>query len=478
MTDIGQIYGCRGSTAGSATSRWTAAGVGRAVCGPLLTLSLAVGFDLLARHGVPILHPFPFLLLAVIYTTIQGGPRPGFVSAIVSIVYALHFFSDRFSLLHYGPVQALHLLAISLLLPGAVVLVARWRAAAVPSEAAVTMDQIVALERRMSFFTEAQAILASGQDYEVALRRLARAIAATLGDWCTIHIVTARGDVRFVAGAHREPSRDLVVRALCEYAPRRLPFGPLEATSELLDVTDPVIDRRAVDPEQAKLYRSLKTISVVRVSMQARERPVGTITIGAGRHFGRRYTADDLRTAEELATRAALAVDYARLSRDAQDTDVCYRMLFEGNPQAMWVFDTESLEFLAVNDAAVNTYRFSRDEFLAMTVIDLRPPDGFPDVMPGFAHENDRQEEVALAQHRRKDGTIVEMKLVSHAMELDGRRARLVLATDVTEQRRVRAALRWMDIDRFAEAADDGTIEFARPDFGGPSPAARRGDEC
>ena len=156
---------------------------------------------------------------------------------------------------------------------------------------------------------------------------------------------------------------------------------------------------------------------------------------------GRSYDADDLAFAEELASRAALAVDNARLYRAAQEADERYGMLFGSNPQPMWVFDVDTLAFLEVNEAATRHYGYSREEFLSMTIMDILPPEDAPGLHHGLERTGLQRGDVALAQHQRKDGTIVDMELISHEMELDGRRARLVLATDISERTRTRAAL-------------------------------------
>ncbi len=116
-------------------------------------------------------------------------------------------------------------------------------------------------------------------------------------------------------------------------------------------------------------------------------------------------------------------------------------MLFESNPQPMWVFDVDTLAFLEVNDAATRQYGYSRDEFLSHD--DHGPPaaGGRARPPPWAGAQRVHRGDVALAQHQRKDGTIVDMELVSHEMELDGRRARLVLGTDISERTRTRAAL-------------------------------------
>jgi hypothetical protein len=107
----------------------------------------------------------------------------------------------------------------------------------------------------------------------------------------------------------------------------------------------------------------------------------------------------------------------------------------------MWVFDVDSLAFLEVNEAATRHYGYARDEFLAMTIMDILPREDAPGLHHGLERTGAQRGDVALAQHQRKDGTIVDMELVSHEMELNGRRARLVLATDISERTRTRAAL-------------------------------------
>jgi hypothetical protein len=297
------------------------------------------------------------------------------------------------------------------------------------------------VERRLAFFAEANATLASSLDYMVTLRDLSRLIVPTLADWCAIHVATEQGTLEFVSAAHRDPGKDLLVRALCEYGSARPPFGIAQRSSYVSDVTEEVLRNHAEDAEQLKLFRALNPTSFIRVPMLARDRSAGTITLAVATESGRRYDADDVSFAEELASRAALVVDNARLYRGASEADKRYGMLFGNNPQPMWVFDVETLSFLEVNDAATRHYGYSRDEFLAMTIMDILPPEDAPGLHHGLERTGAHRGDVALAQHQRKDGTIVDMELASHEMELDGRRARLVLGTDISERTRTRAAL-------------------------------------
>ena len=416
--------------------------VGASVRGPLLTLATAILFDVLARHNLPIAHPFSFLLLTAVYSAYSGGLRPGVISALVTLVYAVHFLSEPGSILRYAPSNAYSLLALGLAVAVTVILVARLKEQAERGRAIqLSRNEVERVERRLGFFAEASATLASSLDYMLTLRDLSRLMVPTLADWCAIHVATEQGTLQFVSGAHRDPAKDLLVRALCEYGSARPPFGAAQQRPEMGEVTEEVLHAHAEDPEQLKLFRALMPTSFIRVPMLARGRSAGTITLAVGSESGRTYDADDLAFAQELASRAALAVDNARLYQAACEANERYGMLFESNPQPMWVFDVDTLGFLEVNEAATRHYGYSRDEFLSMTIMDILPREDAPGLHHGLERTGAPRRDVALAQHERKDGTIVDMELVSHEMELDGRRARLVLATDISERTRTRAAL-------------------------------------
>lgn len=107
----------------------------------------------------------------------------------------------------------------------------------------------------------------------------------------------------------------------------------------------------------------------------------------------------------------------------------------------MWIFDRKTLAFLAVNDAAIYQYGFSREEFLQLTIKDIRPAD---DVARLVSHvqENHLGHDVAgIWRHKRKDGTVFEVRIISHEIQWNGLPAKLVLALDISQQRR--AELEW-----------------------------------
>ncbi|MBE9180320.1 PAS domain S-box protein [Oculatella sp. LEGE 06141] len=118
-----------------------------------------------------------------------------------------------------------------------------------------------------------------------------------------------------------------------------------------------------------------------------------------------------------------------------------YRLLFENNPHPMWAYDIETLAFLAVNQAAIQHYGYSRDEFLAMTLCDIRPAAEIPALLTNIANVSSGLDAAGIWRHCKKDGSIIEVEIISHTLTFAGRRAEIVLASDVTERRRAEAAL-------------------------------------
>ena len=120
-----------------------------------------------------------------------------------------------------------------------------------------------------------------------------------------------------------------------------------------------------------------------------------------------------------------------------------YRLLFESNPHPMWVFDLETLRFLAVNDAAVAHYGYSRQKFMSMTIEQIRPEEDIPRLHKTLKETAHRGfDESGVWRHCKADGQIIEVRISSHGLIFDGRKAELILAQDVTDQRRLEEQLR------------------------------------
>jgi len=113
-----------------------------------------------------------------------------------------------------------------------------------------------------------------------------------------------------------------------------------------------------------------------------------------------------------------------------------YRVLFENNPHPMWIFDTETLGFLAVNDSAVARYGYTAQEFRGMTLRDIRPPDQVG-AMEHDVRQSTGPDAVAVSgpwTHILRDGRRIEVEVSAHGTQFEGRSARFALVQDVTER--------------------------------------------
>src|SRR6266446_2620218 len=141
-------------------------------------------------------------------------------------------------------------------------------------------------------------------------------------------------------------------------------------------------------------------------------------------------------------------------------SEASYRLLFDNNPQPMWVYDRETLAFLAVNDAAVGHYGYAREEFLGMTIKDIRPPEDVAALLDNVAHTTAVLDPADTWRHRKRDGTIIEVEITSHSLTFAGCAARLVRADGVSERRH--AALALAERTRGLEAVSGVAAQVAR----------------
>jgi PAS domain S-box-containing protein len=111
-----------------------------------------------------------------------------------------------------------------------------------------------------------------------------------------------------------------------------------------------------------------------------------------------------------------------------------YRLLFESTPFPMWVYDLETLQFLTVNEKAIRCYGYSQEEFLAMTIKEIRPPEDIPFLLQ-YIVKPPAEEFVRAARHRKKDGTIISVRIAGQPIIFKGRRARLVVVTDIKQSK-------------------------------------------
>jgi PAS domain S-box-containing protein len=283
----------------------------------------------------------------------------------------------------------------------------------------------------------------------VATRELAGALAAVAPPeaWALTVTDSAGRIVVRIAPPGLDPARDVDPRWRFE---ARSAYAPWAITVEV---------PRGVP--RAQVLRTAAWVSALLLL-------VTLVGVVGGRRFARRIERQAAALADASAAASSGAdFDIAELAaaRERIDealeqlrrSDASHRELFAANPQPMWVYDLDTLAFLAVNDAAVRHYGWRRDEFLAMTIKDIRPPEDLPRLFNNVERVTDGLDDAGLWRHRTRDGRLIDVHIRSHTLVFQGRRAELVLALDVTERLRAEAALRTSEL-RYRLAAAGGHV--------------------
>jgi PAS domain S-box-containing protein len=221
------------------------------------------------------------------------------------------------------------------------------------------------------FLAAASRMLGESLDYDRTLQQVADLAVPTLADWCVVDIVEER-QVRRLALAHVDPEKVAMARELQQRYPEDpqasigVPHVLLTGRPEMLtEITDAMLEAGARDAEHLRLLRELQLRSYVIVPLLARGRTLGALTLVAA-ESGRRYGPADLALAEELAGRAALALDNARLYLEAQQRADAHVLLNAALRETVGERD----EAVARLQEALRT----REEFLASAAHDLKNP--------------------------------------------------------------------------------------------------------
>jgi signal transduction histidine kinase/DNA-binding response OmpR family regulator len=182
-----------------------------------------------------------------------------------------------------------------------------------------------AAQQRLAFLGEASSILAGSLDYQVTLERVARLAVPSLADFCIVDLVEEDGKIRRVATAHADPHKQELLHLLERHYSPDWDSPPLLArvlrtgTREIVqDVDEKMQVAAARDEEHLRILRALNARSSMIVPLVARGHSLGVITFSAS-ESGRRYGLDDLNLAEDLARRAAAAIDNACLFHEIQE---------------------------------------------------------------------------------------------------------------------------------------------------------------
>jgi two-component system cell cycle sensor histidine kinase/response regulator CckA len=394
---------------------------------------------------------FPVFFAAVVASAIYGGTAPGFLAMVLAGASVALFFPIQGSasvlpaeLVRLGTFAAAALLVLTLLRAARVALhraeqgerearelAEQLQEQATELEHQIDQSQSLAQELEIS----AQELLESGDE---ARRARDEAEAAehryrALVDGLAVGVILMEKEAGIVAS---NPAAERILGLTRDQMRGRSTLDPrwrtIHADHSLFPgETHPVMISLSRGEPQANVvmgvHRPDDSLAWIEVSSRPLFRAGEPIPYAAVASFvditERKQTAEALRASEQR-----------------------HRMLFDSNPLPLWVFDQETLAFLAVNQAAIEHYGYTREDFLAMTIKDIRPTEDLEAlrdalVAPG---ETDQLGPTMWGEfrHRRKDGTVIMAQVTTHPVIFSGRPAELVLALDVTDRKRVEEELR------------------------------------
>lgn len=355
-------------------------------------------------------------------------------------------------------------------------------------------------EDTLRFFNDASAVLSSSLDYQSTLASVARLSVPFLADWCAVDVIGESGQVERLAVAHEDPEKVALAHELQERypadpeagfgVPRVLRTGEPELVSE---IPRALLDESAVDDEHRELIRRLGFRSYMVLPLLARGRTLGAITLVMA-ESGRRYGEADLVVAENLARRAAIAVDNAllydaaqreisereRAERELRRQRDLYETLLQAQSEVGEGFViAEGPRISYANEAFCDISGYSERELLELpTFFELFAPDERAAFLERFGRRMSGEggishQEITLL---RKDGRRVDLEISVEELREDDVVQFVIIARDITDRKKAEEALKESEeryravIEQAAEGiilvdADDRRLIEANPEF-------------
>ena len=260
-------------------------------------------------------------------------------------------------------------------------------------------ERVIAERRqeRLAYLARASQLLSQSFDYAQTLAELARLAVPRLADWCAVQIVE-NGEIRTLEVAHVDPSKvELAWELHKRYpvnpdarlgAPNVIRTGEAELYAE---ISDELLEAAARDEEHLEILKGLGLRSAMVVPLTARGQTFGAITFVAA-ESGARYGPEDLDFASDLARRAALAIDNARLFVGVQETEERFRNLVQTLGAIFWEADPKTMQFTFVSKRA--------EEILGYPSESWKQPGFWPSIL----HPEDRDAALELATAAAEDG--------------------------------------------------------------------------
>jgi len=315
------------------------------------------------------------------------------------------------------------------------------------SENEAALEKIRFLNRLLRTINAVDLALVDVRDREAVLATTCEEIVRT-GEFtvASFGVPDGNGRLEMVAYAGRTDGFFEEVELTLRAGPR----GPSAAATAYLEERTVVVDDWETDPlaepvREAGLKRGYLSSAACPVRSDGAVR--GVLSVYASERSA--FAPEAVLLLEDLARDVGLALELVdseerrhRAEASLVASEMRYRELFDQNPAPMWVYDLETLRFLAVNSAATGLYGWSREEFLGLSIRDIRPAADIPALEAEVLVPRSGVRRSGPWRHRRKDGSELRVEIVTHDVAFEGRRARLVLANDVTERMRVEEKLR------------------------------------
>lgn len=332
-------------------------------------------------------------------------------------------------------------------------------------------------EQRSLLIAEASTLLASSLDYETTLTSVANLVVPRIADWCGVDILEEDGSLSRLAVAHVDPAKVATALELRERYPTNLdaPSG-LGAvlrsgrSQTYPEITDEMLTTVAHDAEHLAILREIGFRSVMIVPLLARGRTLGAIMLVAA-ESERRFGADDLALAEDLARRAAQAVDNARLYRQAtgavrrQEETLAQLETFLTTAPIGLAFLDPDLRYVRINDALAAMNRVAAREHLGRTVAEVLPAlaPRIEPVIEGVLSSGEPATDILIDIENPELPGETEHRLVSYYPVRSGRQDGEILGvgavvTDVTQRKRNEDATRFL---AEASALLGGSLDYA-----------------
>jgi PAS domain S-box-containing protein len=310
----------------------------------------------------------------------------------------------------------------------------------------------------LRFLAESGATLSSSLDYRETLANVARLAVPTLADWCAIDVMEEDGTVERLAVEHSDPEKVALAYELQERYPSdpetTRGIGKVLKTGEpdmMAEIPEELLDQVALNVEHRTIMRELGLRSYMVVPMVARGRSHGAITLVSA-ESGRRYEETDLRLAEELARRTALAVDNAKLYEEAQreiserrdaeeallQSEGRYRTVVKQAAEGIFVVDIDTKLILEANIAYRNLLGYTAQDMLGLglTLYDVVAHDRKSIDLNLEQIQREGTHFMGERRHRRKDGSLVDVEVSSSVISYGGGKALCVIVHDITERKR------------------------------------------